>query len=328
MRSVASCVAMIGRLCCARCLLLLAVFTPGVALAASSNLLIPDAPLSSTLGVGTHVVMLGTGTPVPDHMRSGPSVAVIHNSRAYIFDTGGGMVQRAVEANERLGIGELDPIRIGHVFFTHLHSDHVLDYVELASTLWWRRLEKLQAWGPNGLADMTSAMYEMMARDRAMRIDGSQPVTHPDNYRVVITEIQPGVIFREQDLVVEAFAVPHGEVKPAFGYKITTSDRSIVISGDTSYSETLLAKARGVDVLVHEVISDAGLAKLSEFWQTYHRRTHTTSAELAKLASVAKPGVLVLTHLLLYGETAASVLDEVRMGYSGRVELAHDLDVY
>jgi ribonuclease Z len=276
----------------------------------------------------TTVVILGTGTPVPDASRSGPGVAVIYNGKAYVFDAGGGMVQRAIEASSRLGIEELYPTRIEHLFITHLHSDHTLDYAELAATLWWRRETQLKAWGPKGLAEMTQGMYEMMAKDIALRTSGNQPVVNPEYYKVDVTEITAGVVLEDGEVVVEAFEVPHGDITPAFGYRVTTPDKTIVISGDTSYSEKLIEMATGADVLVHEVISGEGIATLSEFWQQYHGGAHTTTSKLAALASKARPDLLVLYHVLFYGASEESVLAEVRAGYDGEVVMADDLDVF
>jgi len=309
-------------------LLGLLIGTGSVARAASSNLLDPDAVLKSSLPAGTHIVMLGTGTPVPDASRAGASVAIVHNGQAYLFDVGAGSIQRAIEADSRLGIDELDPLRIGHVFLTHLHNDHTLDYAEWAGTLWWRRSNPLKSWGPEGLAAMTDGMYAMMGEDVRIRTSGSQPVLSPDAYRVGVTEIRPGKVFADNGIEVHAFPVPHGEVKPAYGYKIITSDRSIVISGDTAFSEELIRQSAGVDVLVHEVISDVGMRKLSEFWQNYHSSSHTTTRRLAEVARRARPKLLVLNHVLFYGETPDAVLSEIKTEYDGKVVLASDLDVF
>src|SRR5688572_2563564 len=78
----------------------------------------------------TKVVVLGTGTPILDYQRAGAGIAVIYNGRTYLFDVGGGVVRRAIEANQRLGIAPLNPTSIDRVFFTHLHSDHTLDFAE------------------------------------------------------------------------------------------------------------------------------------------------------------------------------------------------------
>lgn len=276
----------------------------------------------------TRLVILGTGTPVLDSERSGPSVAVIYNGEAYVFDAGGGMVQRAIQAKQKLGIEELDPIRIKYLFFTHLHSDHVLDYPELASTLWWRRTQKLQAWGPEGLQQMTTGMYEMMAPDIRIRTGGTQPVEHPDYYQVDVTEIGEGEIFNANSVRIEAFAVPHGEIRPAYGFRVSTPDKVIVISGDTSYSEKLIEMASGADILVHEVISEEALKGLSEFWQNYHTGAHTTTSRLAEVANRARPELLVLYHILFYGATPESVIAEIKRSYLGEVVLPDDLAIY
>jgi ribonuclease BN (tRNA processing enzyme) len=203
-----------------------------------------------------------------------------------------------------------------------------MDYAELAATLWWRSRAPLSAWGPVGLEQMTNGMYEMMAPDTELRTGGAQPVEDSAARKIKVTEIEEGMVFRKDDLTVEAFAVKHGKIKPAFGYKITTDDRSIVISGDTSFSETLLEKSRGVDILFHEVISDSGLARNTEFWQNYHKSSHTLASEVGKLASEAKPVLLVLYHGLFYGVPEPAIVDEVEANYDGKVILADDLDVY
>ena len=97
---------------------------------------------------------------------------------------------------------------------------------------------------------------------------------------------------------------------------------------EEGHAEKLAEIARGADVLVHEVINEAGLSKLPEFWQRYHGSSHTTTSELARLASAAQPKLLVLTHILHYGAPIESTLTEVQQGYDGKVVLANDLDVF
>ena len=287
-----------------------------------------DGPTQAELDKETRIVMLGTGTPVPDAHRAGSSVAIIHKGQAYLFDIGAGAIHNAITARYKYDIPSLYPSQICCVFLTHMHSDHTMDYAELAATLWWRSRAPLSAWGPVGLEQMTTGMYEMMAPDTALRTGGSQPVQNSANNRIKVTEIEEGIVFQKDDLTVEAFAVNHGKIKPAFGYRITTDERSIVVSGDTAYSEKLLEKARGADILFHEVISDSGLAGQTEFWQNYHKSSHTPASVLGRLASEAKPGLLVLYHGLFYGVPEAVIVDEVKATYNGEVVLADDLDVF
>jgi ribonuclease BN (tRNA processing enzyme) len=203
-----------------------------------------------------------------------------------------------------------------------------MDLVEAAYTMWWRRPHKLHAYGPAGLKEMVEGMAAMMAPDTRMRLSGAQPVEYPESYQVEVTEIRDGVVFEKDGFKIEAFSVSHGTIKPAFGYKVTANDRTIVISGDTAFSETLQEMATGVDILVHEVISDAGLEQNSAAFQAYHSQAHTPASELGRLASKAKPGLLVLYHGLYYGVPEARVLDEVRAHYGGEVVLANDLDIF
>lgn len=287
-----------------------------------------DEPSSEELRRETRVVVLGTGTPIPDARRAGPSIAVIHKGETYLFDIGAGSIRNAVTARYKYDIPSLYPLQICCVFITHMHSDHTMDLSELAFDLWWRRVEPLRVWGPTGLKQMTAGMYAMMAPDIETRSSGSQPLPNPKSYEVDVTEITAGVVFEKEDLVIEAFSVSHGEVEPAFGYRITTAEKTIVISGDTAYSEKLLEMSRGADLLFHEVISDSGLANTSEYFQAYHKKSHTTASDVARLASEAKPDKLVLYHALFYGVPEDLIVDEVRAGYDGEVVLADDLDLF
>ncbi len=287
-----------------------------------------EGPSAAELAEVTKIVMLGTGTPVPDANRAGASVAVIHKGQAYLFDIGAGAIHNATRARYKHAIPSLYPSQICCLFVTHMHSDHTLDYAELVYTLWWRRTAQLRAFGPPGMQEMTDGLHAMMAPDLRARIASSQPVANPDGYQVEVTEIADGFVFDQDGVRIEAFAVDHGDIKPAFGYRIDTSDRSIVISGDTAKSERLLEMSRGVDVLIHEVISDSGLAKNSEGFQAYHRQSHTPASDLGRLASEARPGLLVLYHGLYYGVPEARIVEEVKSTYDGPVVLANDLDQF
>ena len=284
---------------------------------------------ATTAGAETRLVMLGTGTPVPDYMRAGSGAAVIHDGQAYVFDIGPGVVQRMIEASQEKGIQELMPMNVQHLFITHLHSDHTLDYAELAATYWWRRDTHLNAIGPKGLKAMTDGYYAMHKTDIDLRTGGNQPVKDPTMYQVNVTEIaEDGVVLDENGVTVEAFTVDHGDIDPAYGYKITTPDKVIVLSGDTTYSDVVAEKAKGADILVHEIISEEGWNALEPNWQDYHHSSHTLSSEVAKTAQAASPGLLVLTHVLHYGAPLESALSEVQSQYDGPTVLANDLDEY
>lgn len=277
----------------------------------------------------TQVVMLGTGTPVPNGERAGAGVAVIYNEEAYVFDVGAGVVERATQAAERLGIEPLSTTNINHLFLTHLHSDHVLDYPELLGTYWWRRTDQLKVFGPEGTQAMSEGIYAMLADDTETRLKDKSPVTNPDAARAHVTEITaPGKVFEEGEISIEAFPVSHGDWDRAYGYKVTTPDKTIVISGDTSINHEVQRQAEGADILIHEVISRSGWEELPAQWQAYHQYAHTLTDELADLANAAQPDLLVLYHVLHYGAPIESALEEVQRQYDGDVVLADDLDVF
>ena len=288
----------------------------------------PDGPSPSEINTPTQVVVLGTGTPVPDAYRAGSSIAVIHKGYAYLFDVGAGSVRRAIEARYKYDILALYPHLIRAVFITHMHSDHVMDLSELTMTYWWRRNPQLLAFGPEGMRDYFDGMEKMVRADLDFRLNGVQPVDNRQGFLAQVTEISPGIIFEENGLTVEAFAVPHGTIKPAFGYKIVTDDLSLVISGDTAKSEVIPEKSKGVDLLFHEVISDVGFARLPPFWQRYHTSAHTLASDVGRMAQLAKPKKLVLYHGLYYGVSEETVLEDARKYFDGEVLLAADLDKF
>jgi ribonuclease BN (tRNA processing enzyme) len=284
----------------------------------------------STAGAeSTRVVLLGTGTPNPDPERAGPAVAVVSGGRAYLFDCGTGIVRRAAAAARR-GIPALAAANLGIVFLTHLHSDHTLGLADLLLTPWvMERRTPLEVYGPPGTRALVDRLLEAYADDVRIRLEGLEPDKH-DGWRAVVHEIAPGVAYRDRHVTVKAFAVPHANYEPgrALGYRIETADRAIVISGDTRPSDAVVEHCAGCDVLVHEVYSARGFRNRTPEWQRYHADAHTSTDELAALASRARPNLLVLYHQLFMGTAEDSLVQEVRRGYPGAVVSGGDLDVF
>lgn len=276
----------------------------------------------------SHVVMLGTGTPNADPDRYGPAVAVVVDDVSYLVDFGVGVVRRAAAA-ERAGIAALAATNLTRAFATHLHSDHTLGLADLILTPWiLERRTPLTLYGPPGLRKMTDHLVAAYADDLRIRTRGGEPKHQYDPTKVIVHEIAPGIVYRDERVTVTAFAVPHGAWEHAFGYRFQTPDRTIVISGDTGPDSHIEEQCRPCDVLVHEVYSEAGFAKRPPEWQKYHARYHTSSRQLGAIASRARPGLVVLYHQLIWGSTEEELLKEVRSAYDGKVVSAHDLDVF
>ncbi len=286
-----------------------------------------NARLPSEPASGTRLVLLGTGTPNADPDRSGPALAIAVNGQAYLVDCGPGIVRRAAAAH-RAGIGALAVEKLTHVFITHLHSDHTLGYPDLIFTPWvLERHAPLEAYGPPGLAEMTNHILKAYEQDIKLRIDGSEPA-NTTGFKVNVHEITSGLIYQDHNVRVTAFPVRHGSWRHAFGFRFETTDRTIVVSGDTAPCASLVEYAKGCDVLVHEVYSQAGFERRPPEWQRYHASFHTSTVELAEIARQVQPKLLILTHQLFWGSTPEQLVGEIRRSYDGDVRCGNDLDVY
>jgi len=283
--------------------------------------------------VATTVVMLGTGTPYPDPNRSGPATAVVVDETPYLIDFGPGVVRRVMAAY-RNGVSAFGrcAINIKTVFLTHLHSDHTLGYPDLIFTPWiMGRAEPLAAYGPPGLKSMTDNIMQAWQIDIDAR---AKRLPNPAAYRVDVHEIAPGIIYRDRNVTVTAFPVNHPEMTDSFGFRFETQNRTIVLSGDTTPTPTLIDRSHGCDVLIHEAYSLASCEKITPAWREFRRTHHTSSRELAAIAEQVKPSLLILYHRSNAGgeegdlRDEAELIKEIRQYYKGNVVIGRDLDVF
>jgi ribonuclease BN (tRNA processing enzyme) len=285
----------------------------------------------------TKVVMLGTGTPNPVPERSGPSVAIVVNENSYLIDFGTGIVRQAERANQ-MGISALEAKNLKTAFLTHLHSDHTIGLADLIFTPWvLERESSLKIYGPKGVKKMAEHVLAAYEEDINARIFGLEKA-NKTGIIVNTTEIAEGIIYRDELVTVEAFLVDHPPFE-AYGYKFTTPDKVVVISGDTCYNDNLIKHAKGCDILIHEVISSTGVQLRDPKWKKYHLRVHTTSKDLAKIAAQVNPGKLVFYHQLFMvapdetgrmvtaAEREEEMIAEVKSEYNGIVISAKDLDI-
>ena len=284
----------------------------------------PSPPSPSPPPPRTQIVILGTGTPIADPERQGPSVAIVVDGVSYLIDAGTGIVRRAAATN----LEALKPRNLKLVFLTHLHSDHTLGYPDLIlSGAVLHRQAPLVAYGPHGLRDMTDHLLAAWQKDIDLRVHGLE---HGDAhaYSVDVHEIAPGIVYQDGKVTVRAFLVKHGSWDEAFGYRFDGPDRSIVFSGDTTPSDAVVEACNGCDVLIHEVYSRAGFEKLPPDDQAYHAAFHTSAPELAALATKARAKTLVLHHQLFFGQTESELIGEVKQGFRGNLVSAHDLQTF
>ncbi len=215
------------------------------------------------------VIMLGTGSPVPDPQAQGPATAIAIGSRLFLVDAGAGVTRQLAAA----GFPRIKQVEA--TFITHLHSDHTLGYPDVIFTTWiMGRREPLLVFGPPGLKRMTDRIMDTWREDLDIRIKGLERETEAW-LKVDAREIAPGVIYDKEGVRVTAIGVKHGDWR-AFAYRFDTPGKTITISGDTSPTEALVQAAKGSDVLIHEVYDAARVKPENrpggEFWPRVHAR--------------------------------------------------------
>ena len=241
------------------------------------------------------VVILGSGTPRLDIDRFSQSILVEAGDERLLFDTGRGTAIRLSQMNVNLS-------SINNIFFTHLHSDHIVGFPDVLMTGWvYQREKTLNIFGPSGTKNFVDNIKDAFNEDIKIRLE------KPEELKILglntyVKEISGGLVYKSKNVEVHAINVDHGGgVEHAYGYKINYKDKSVVISGDTNYSEELVNAANDVDILIHEIAAaPSSLINKSEKVRGI-MNYHTTPEELSKIINQTKAKFTVLNHVLLLG---------------------------
>lgn len=246
----------------------------------------------------TRLILLGTGGgPRPKRENNASAQVVVVDGALYVIDCGDGVARQLVLAGLSLD-------RLRHVFITHHHSDHNADYGNLLLLSWASGLRtRVDAWGPPPLAKITRLFLEMNAYDIDIRIadEGRVPLVPLIHAHEIA---RPGLVMQDENVKVTCVPVPHPMVEPAYAYRLDTADRSIVISGDTAYSEALIALAEGADILVHEALFLAAVDRLvarvpnAATLRPHLLASHTSAEDCGRVAAAAGVKTLVLSHFV------------------------------
>ncbi len=174
--------------------------------------------------------------------------------------------------------------------------------------------------------EMTNHILAAWNKDIEVRTKGLEHA-NTTGYVVDVHEIQPGIVYKDNNVTVKGFLVKHGSWDEAFGYRFETPSRTIVISGDTAPTNAVVNACSGCDVLLHEVYAQPPAG--TDFrMKAYFAAFHTSTEELGAIASRARPKLLVLYHQVFHDVPEGELLRLVREHYTGAVVSAHDLDVY
>ena len=293
-----------------------------------TSLVLPRLLLAEASGVRTRLILLGTGGgPRPRKLNSASAQVIVANDMVYVIDCGDGVARQLVLAGVPL-------TSLRHVFITHHHSDHNADYGNLIWLAWASGLRtRVDTWGPPPLEKMTKLFFEMNDYDIHTRIadEGRVPL-HP---LVHVHELRrEGRVMEDESVRVTASLVHHPPVVPSFAYRFDGIDRSIVISGDTTPSDSLIKLAQGADVLVHEALYLPGVDRMvarvpnaSSLKQSILSH-HTSAEDAGRVAQSAGVKTLVLSHLVPADDptiTDQMWIEAASTHFRGRVVVGKDL---
>ena len=276
----------------------------------------------------TRLILLGTaGGPRPQRARAASAQVIISNDVAYVIDCGDGVARQ-------LALAEVPLPTLRHIFITHHHSDHNADYGNLILLAWTAGLRtRVDTWGPAPLERMTKLFFDMNAYDIDARISNERRV--PLTPLVHVHEIRDGrVVMSDDNVKVTAALVDHPPVVPAFAYRFDARDRSIVISGDTAPSESLVKLARGADLLVHSVMYPPAIDRLvgrvpnASALKESILRHQTPADEAGGIAQAAGVKTLVLSHFVPADDpqvTDEMWIEAAQSRFRGKVILGRDL---
>jgi ribonuclease Z len=286
-----------------------------------------------------YVITTGTGAPLPDPLRVGPQTVVIAGDQMMAFDTGPG-------STRQLMLTGLNLTSVTALFMTHYHSDHISDLGEFMLQHWGNAgaTKPLDIYGPTGIEEVVDGFLTAYRLDRTYRIDHhGADVMPPSGFGGVAHTFDLGndlmssdVVYEVGDVQVVAFNVDHPPVVPAVGYRVNYKGRSVLITGDTIYSDSLIQHAMGADLMVSDslnhkmsqTVSDAtkdadnNASSVTEDIQESHIRPE----EAALVAKEAGVSYLLITHVLppVPKQLTNPFLRDARAVFNGEVRMAND----
>jgi len=286
-------------------------------------------------------ILLGSGSALPDPDRGNPSQAVVIGNDVLLFDCGERTTVNLIKAG-------VNPLKVGYLFFTHLHWDHIVDYGYLVMSSWnVGRRDRLKVYGPAGTIGMSNgtifAAHETDILHMKIYLEQYLPdyvTNRPQaDVPVDVIEIGEGQVLKKENFRVISRSVEHYNKWgiPSLGYRVESTEGVVAISGDTSPCPQMIELAKDADILIHEC------AFLDEIIHQRGMKSHSGPSGAGKVAQEAGAKKLVLTHLgpytslpaavemasMYYGsnwgpEVWSKIVREVSKYYDGPIVLGHD----
>ena len=198
-------------------------------------------------------IVCGSRSPIFDVNRAETCIYVEAGDDVYLFDSGN-------DSTRNLQNWGIPWANLKAVFYTHLHSDHIAELAEVHLQSWivGGRKEKLKVYGPTGVDLLTAGVEMAYSQDYIFRNTHhgeSIASFNAAGFDTQVINTNNKVVIDENGLKITSFEVLHYPVEPSLAFKIEYKGRSIIISGDTIFSEDLLKQSMNVDVLFHEVMN-------------------------------------------------------------------------
>ena len=277
------------------------------------------------------LTILGSGSPEPHLRRASSGYLIEVAGQRLLLDCGGGVVDRLLQAG-------LSPTDLDAIFFTHLHSDHMMDYARLVHARWDMKAPDLPVYGPAPIAEITRRFFGpegAFAFDLTARTEfkGSQQVwldrggTLPRPWpSPIVTEIGPGYCHQGKGWQLTSFEVPHAQPHlMCMGFTVEGDGKRFVYSGDAGICNSVEAAAQNADLLLHWCYRNEG--------ETLHPSIDPlspTPGQVADVASRANVKTLVLTHFRAHmdSEEGHTKAIAAMAGFPGHAHIAEDLQTY
>jgi len=254
------------------------------------------------------VVIIGSGASWPDSERSSPSQVIVVGKEPLLFDCGPGSGMNLMKAG-------INPATISRMFLTHLHIDHSLEFASIVFGGYLAgRKQKVEVYGPTGTMNFCKSLFDDLYPSAPQMVRRIQT----DGWNVTAHEVTKGVASRGKGYKVLSAPVEH-EI-PAVAYRIESEEGTVVISGDTRPSNSLIELAKGADLLIHECSFPDDMIEIAR------KTNHSTASEVGEVADKAGVKKVILTHLFpQYKRREKELVESVDSKFRGQVIASHDL---
>jgi ribonuclease Z len=235
------------------------------------------------------ITLLGTGSPMVDANRAGPSTLVRAGGQLFLVDCGRGALMRAAA----VGVGAAN---LTALLLTHLHSDHITDLGDVITTRWVTTLvpTPLPVIGPPGTAAVVAATLAALAPDISYRVAHHADITEPPT--VEVHEYTEGPAWDHDEVQIRVAPTDHRPVEPTIGFRIEYDGASVVLAGDSVPCTSLDELAAGAGALVATVIRKDLVAQVAQQRLKDILDYHSSVEQAGATATRAGVGTLILTH--------------------------------